>query len=277
MDRVVTGKKISLNFNQVTEASATAPAQLLTSTELMNHILQSLEKRRPLSMVSVGQTEAFVMAQYTLYSEEEFMQHREAFNANRGERSGFFHRGIRFPNIQARDAAVDAVKKADLIGYNLIEPHARNLTERVFEAYNIKPRYVFEANLRRVIMFSQKEKFAQMLQGRKILLVSSLAPQAKAALERNLQYKLGFKIVGAISIYENEEIPKVKKITATKQFDLCLIAAGVNAVILAPYIAEKYGVVALDIGSGMQSLITEEIITDQWIEEVIGLQNLLRL
>ncbi len=250
---------------------------LLNSSQLMDKILQALAAQEPLSIVSVGATEAFVMAQYTLFSEEEFMSHREAYNANRGERSGFFHRGIRFPNLQARDDAVEAAKKADIVGYNTIVDDARSLAKRVFKAYDIKPKYAFEANLRRVLMFSQKEKFEEMLSGKKILLVGSLAPEARIALNRNLKAKLEFDIVGTIPIFDNEEIPQVKLEIAKYDFDLCILAAGTNALILAPYIAATYQKVALDIGWGIQSLITGEVVHDMWIDEVIGLENLLKM
>ncbi|MDD3022504.1 MAG: GT-D fold domain-containing glycosyltransferase [Syntrophomonadaceae bacterium] len=247
----------------------------LSSMQLMDRILSALENKEPLSIVSVGQTEAFVMAQYTLFPEEEFMRHREAYNANLGAQSGFLHRGIRFPNIMARDAAVEASRQADIIGYNTLEPNAKNLTERVFGAYRIEPRYIFEANIRRVFMFSQREKFEKILSKRKVLLVSSLAEKAMQVLNLQYQEKLGLDIVGAVSIFEHEDIPRVKNELTLYDFDLCLLGAGVNALILAPYIAQKYGKIAFDIGWGMQALITGEVVSDSFISDVIGLENLL--
>lgn len=248
----------------------------LTCEQLMDRILNALKKGEPLSVVSVGQTEAFVMAQYTLLPEDVFLAHREAYNANLGEKSGFFHRGIRFPNIQARDDAVAAVKRADIVGYNLVVEVAREFAEKVFQACSIELQQRFEANLRRVFMFSQKDKFEEMLQGRKILLISSLAPEAAMTLH-HLKTQLNLTIAGAIPIYEYEDIPAVKQALDSCDFDLCFLAAGVNALILAPYIAEKYGKVAFDIGWGMKSFITGEIVTDEWVTDIIGIENLLRM
>ncbi|HWP96284.1 MAG TPA: GT-D fold domain-containing glycosyltransferase [Syntrophomonadaceae bacterium] len=249
----------------------------LHSAELMDRLIHALDYKEPLSVVSVGQTEAFVMAQYAIYSEEEFMSHREAYNANRGETKGFFHRGIRFPNREARDATVEAVKKADVIGYNLHVETARVFTERVFSAYNIEPRCVFEANIRRVFMYSQEEKCQEMLRERKILLIGSLAAEAAAVLNARLKSKLGFNIVGALPIYEYEEISDVQRMIADYDFDLCFLAAGVNAVILASFIAEKYGKVAFDIGWGMQSMIKGYVTIDSWVSNHIGIENLFRM
>lgn len=249
----------------------------LDSCDLLDFILLALANRQALSVVSIGQTEAFVMAQYSIYSEEQFMNHREAYNANLGVKTGFLHRGIRFPNIEARDAVVEAARLAGIIGYNLIEPWAREFTDKVFQTYGIHPGYYFEANIRRVFMFSQLEKFASLLSKRRVLLVGSLAPEAREALTRKHTKRLGLDVVGAVTIYDYEEIPRVKKEIARHDFDLCLLGAGVNAVILSVFIAQELGKVAFDIGWGMKSLISGEVVTDSFIDEVIGLDNLMRM
>lgn len=123
-------------------------------------------------------------------------------------------------------------------------------------------------------MFSQKDKFKEMLRGRRILLIGSLAEDARKALYKNLRDKLGIEIVGAIPINSFKEIPEIKTKISDLNFDLCLLGAGVNAVILAPYIARTHGKVAFDIGFGMQSLISGQVVTDSWITEIIGLKNL---
>lgn len=249
----------------------------LSSRELMNRLLIALEKKRPYSVISVGQTEAFVMAQYTVFSEEEFMKHGEARRANQGKKSGFNHRGIRFPNIQARNEVVKAVREADVVGYNTLVKSGRDLTKKVFQAHKINPKLIFEANLRRVIMFSQKDKFEEMLRDKKILLISSIAPEAKKALEQRAKDRLNFQVVGALPIYEYEEISAIKKQVEKIDFDLCILAAGTNATILGPYIAKVHGKVAFDIGWGMKSFITGKVVEDMWIRSRIGLANLMKM
>lgn len=250
---------------------------ILGSAQIMDRILAALENKTPLSVVSVGQTEAFVMAQYTIYPEEVFMAHREAYNANRGERSGFFHRGIRFPNIAARDETVEAVKKSHIIGYNLFVEKAKCFAEQVFKAHGIEPESIYEANIRRVVMFSQKERFEKLLRNRRVLLIGSLAPEAKAVMEARYGGILGSQPVEAISIHEYEEIPRVKEEISRVDFDICFLAAGVNAVILAAFIAEQFGKVAFDIGWGMQSMIKGRIVADSWVMNHIGIANLFKM
>ncbi|WP_010283360.1 GT-D fold domain-containing glycosyltransferase [Bacillus timonensis] len=246
----------------------------LGSSELMDHILDSLEKRKPLAVVSVGATETFVMAQYNLLSEEEMMNHLEAEIANKGVKRGHDHRGIRFPNVDARDQAVEAMKSIDIAGYNLLwyDMDSGELTERVFDHYNIWPPYYFECHLRRVIMISQKQKFQKMLTNHKVLIIAGYADEVKVALEEK-----GYTVTGAIKIEEIEDIPRVKEELKDYEFDLCLIAAGTSAIILGAHIKNVYGKVVFDLGQGMETLITNEIQDSVGVIKNLGLDKLLSL
>ncbi|MDW7650437.1 MAG: hypothetical protein SCK29_09930 [Bacillota bacterium] len=75
-------------------------SKLVGSCELMGLLLRALKNKKPLSIVSVGITESFVLAQYTILSEEEFMAHKEAWIAAQGVKRGFDHRGIRFRTLK---------------------------------------------------------------------------------------------------------------------------------------------------------------------------------
>lgn len=252
-------------------------ALCLSSAALMEHILSALDEGRPLAVVSMGATEAFVMAQYTIFPESEIMSHPEAIVANMGIKDGFYHRGIRLPNLEARDAAVEAVHQADILGYNLMVTEARELGERVLKAYDIKPTLIFEAHMRRVIMFSQKDKFAAMLQGRKLLLISSQAARMRAALLNKYRREYRCQIVAGLKINDYSDMERLKQEIMQYSFDLCLLAAGTNALILAPFIARKTGAVAFDLGSGLDSLVTGRIVMDGWLADIIGVDRLLSM
>ncbi|MDW7650439.1 MAG: GT-D fold domain-containing glycosyltransferase [Bacillota bacterium] len=250
----------------------------LSSGELMDMILRALDRQLPLAVVSLGASESFVLAQETVLPYREFMRHAEACVANMGLRRGQQHRGVRFPNLEARDVLAEALRRTNIIGYNLIirDKHSGLLTEKVLDYYNLWPEYTFEAYIRRVIMFSQKEKFENMLRGKRILLICGYADEVKKAMNKNLQEKLGFTIAGTVKIHEYEDIPRAKKEIMAIDFDVALLAAGLNAIILAVFIAERTGKVAFDIGQGMESLITGEIQDAQgFISQAIGIVRLL--
>ncbi|WP_256759906.1 GT-D fold domain-containing glycosyltransferase [Cohnella sp. WQ 127256] len=246
----------------------------LTSGELMDRIIQALDEKTPLSVISIGSTESYVMSQYTVMSEKQFMQHKEAIVTN----SGVMKRGFKFPNVKLRDEMVEATKKADIIGYNisLLDIYAGKMVPKVFRTYDIQPQFIFESLVRRVIPFNQKVKFKQMLRNRRTVLIGSNAPDVKQALERRWGKRFPFKIVASIPMRSYDEMEEVKKSLDAIPFDLALISAGVNAVILAPYIAKHYGKVAFDLGQGMNSLITKQVQQTGFVQK-IGLQNLMEM
>jgi hypothetical protein len=253
---------------------------VLSSAELMDKLLSALEHCAPLAVVSLGASESFVLAQETVLPYHTFMKHAEAHVANLGLRRGQQHRGVRFPNLNARDALAEALRKCDIIGYNLAirDIHSGLLTEKVLEYYGLWPQYTYEAYIRRVIMFSQKTKFEQMLQGKKILIISGYAGEVASAMTLALQEKLGFTITAALEIHEFEEIPRVKQEIDRLEFDLALLAAGLNAIILAAYIAGVKKKVAFDLGQGMESLITGDIQDPQgFLSQNVGIRNLMKM
>jgi hypothetical protein len=249
--------------------------EIVGSEKLMDLVIKALDDNTPFSVVSVGITEAFVLSQYTILKEEDFMSDKEVWVASQGLKRGFDHRGIRFPNKRARDEALESLFQADAVGYNIFLIQDE-LVAKVFQYYNFTPRYVFESHLRRVIMFSQQQKFLQMLSNRKVLIMCSYADEVKAAMNENLTKKIDCKI-STIKIEEFEDIPRVKEELACHDFDLCLLAAGINAVILAPYIAQTYRKVAFDLGQGMESLISGKIEMVNYLKRFINLDELMKM
>lgn len=248
----------------------------LNTGQVMDQILYALDRQLPFSVISVGVTETHVLAQYEVYSEDQFLNHPEAYVANHSTVTrGHTHRGIRFPNIEARNASLEAVRSADIVGINIRVSRAGEFTRQVFDVYGIVPRYVFEAYTRRVIMISQQGKFHDMLRNRRIIIVCSYADEVKNALENTLKAELNLQITGAINIEQYEDIPRVKREIKDCEFDLCLLAAGINAVILAPYIARELGKVALDLGQGMETIITGKIEGEAWLSGQIELAELM--
>ncbi len=254
-------------------------SKALHSWELLDVIIAALSERRPLSIISAGATETFAMAQYTLLSEAEMMNHPEALVANRQEKHGFGHRGVTFPNVKLRDEVVAAVRQADVVGYNILAriPEGGPFTEKVFDVYGIAPEFIFDSYLRRVIMFSQPERFKSMLRNRRVLLIGEPSGRAKEAVENRWQDELQVTIVGAIPIEGYGDISEVKSQIDSVDFDLCLLAAGTNALILSSYIASTRGKVAFDIGFGMTSLYTNEVFFDPWLVKFIGLDRLMKM
>lgn len=250
-------------------------AKVLNSGRVMDHIIRALEQKKPLSVISVGATESYAMAQYRILSEEEFMNHKEAIVTN----SGVKLRGFTFPNVALRNDLVAAVKQADIVGYNIQlrnSMKAGKMTELVFKTYGIQPKYVYDSLIRRVVMFSQRPKFKDMMRGRKVVLIGNTSKAARNEMNRRWKHKLHFEIVASVPIKSYSEIGNVKRTLDKLDYDLCLLSAGVNAIVLAPYISRVHGKVAFDIGQGMTSLATKEVVETGFIRKV-GLSKLMKM
>lgn len=250
------------------------PYKVLSSKQVLKKINQALKEKKPLSVVSLGATETYVMAQYILLPEKQFMKHPQAVSTNNNKS----RRGFTFPNVKLRDELIKAARKADIIAYPLSirTTDAGLMTEKVFKKTGIRPKYVFEALLRRVMMVSQKKRFEDMLRNRKILLIGRSAEEVKAEMDKAWKDRLGFRITGAIPIDSYADVPAVKQQIDDSDFDLCLLCAGVYAVILATYIAEKHGKVAFDLGQGLLTLASGNIQVTAFVRN-IGLDKLMKM
>ncbi|MCL6573699.1 MAG: glycosyltransferase [Bacillus sp. (in: Bacteria)] len=254
--------------------------KILSSGEVLDKVLFALKNKFPYAVISVGATEAFVMAQYHLLSEKEIMNHPEFKVASEKFSRGHNHRGILFPNTEARDMAVDAVNVCDIVGYNTIlwENDVGEFTEKVFDTLDIWRKFAFEAYTRRVMMFSQRKKFHEMLAGRKIVLVCGYADEVKEALNSSLKADLNFEVVGTVLVNQFEDIPRAKEELANYDFDLAILAAGTNAIILAGYIKEMLGKVAFDLGHGMESLAKGYFYDEgDFLKTYVGIDRLMKM
>jgi hypothetical protein len=100
----------------------------------------------------------------------------------------------------------------------------------------------------------------------------------KDTLNANLKEKLNFEVVGTVKVNQFEDIPRAKREIAAYDFDLALLAAGTNAIILAGFIKEMLGKVAFDIGNGMENLARGYLFEEyDFLERYVGLDRLMEM
>jgi hypothetical protein len=161
-------------------------------------------------------------------------------------------KGIPLPDLGLRNQMVAGIRRATVVGIlskddKLIRAPRmlkRPLTNAVFAHFRLSPQLTCDACINR---YAARDKdFWKLLRGRRILIISKHAKYMKRILERNR----GVRVVGTISFSHYKQIGRtLARVKALrKSFDLALISAGVNAVILAPGIARSTGKVALDFG-----------------------------
>lgn len=206
--------------------------------EIIKRIRYCLLNKVGFSLVRVGDAENQVMAQGYIMPENAIKKIWWADNED--------WTGIRLPNYEARDRLIASVKQADMVGVlHQTESYVwKPLTEKVFTVCEIRPRQICYAFIN--VYFPDSLEFINLLQKYKVLIIGKQGWQFASLLKTTFGIEPG----GIISISSYHEIPQVLAKTEKIDFDLALISAGSNAIILATVIAQR-GKVALDIGRAL--------------------------
>lgn len=212
--------------------------------EILIRIRYCLRNQVGFSLVRVGDAENQVMAQGTFYSEADLKKIWWAKNEE--------WTGITLPNYAAKNQLIAAVRHADVVGVlhqddcDLWCP----LTEKVFSYNELKPRQICYAFIN--IYLPKYPEFIDLMRDYRLLLVGKPAPLFAKWLSEN--YRI---TANTIVISNFHQIPSVLNAIHQVDYDLVLIAAGSNAVILASTLAQQ-GKVALDIGRAMHPNFWED-------------------
>ena len=250
--------------------------KLLTEAEMLKRIENALANKKPFSLVRLGDLENLVLGQFKFFSRDkiiDFPLHRKC-NKRKFTSKGKLYvkyprKGIVLPSIQLREQVIEAIRKANVVGvcrYNNDEINApdkykRELTNKIFDHYKIRPAnltYVFVS--RKMVAYRQ---FWELVHRYRTLLISSFAKDF-AELIKNKYAALKPNIVGSIDFTDYNQIPETLEKLKEYHFDLALISAGVNAVIMAPKIARRFGKVALDFGRCMKFYILSDPRINPW-------------
>ena len=207
--------------------------------EIIRRIRYCLRNKVGFSLVRVGDAENQVMAQGLIYSIEEI---KNIWWANDESWTG-----VILPNYKARDRLISSIKKADIVGvlHQSEEYEWKNMSEEVFAFYNIKPRQLCYAFIN-VYMVNHPGIIA-LMEKHRILLIGKAAPSFAMLLKT----RFNINVAGSIMINNYNDIPQVLQQANCIDYEMALISAGSNAVIMASTLAQQ-GKVAIDIGSAMK-------------------------
>lgn len=224
----------------------------LTSEQVLGRLKEAIERREPFSLIRIGDGENRFLTQDSIWTMEETMKDAWAVKANKRKEE----KGVTFPNLALRDRMVEAIKIADVVGLlrygdqTIIAPDhlKRPLTDQLFRHFNLHPKFTCDALVCRALI--QLPEFWRLLQGLRIVVVTRDARQVKKVLQAN-PYQLN--VVGTIAFNHYEQMDDaLQKFEQRKDdFDIALFACGVNAVALAPKVAELTGKIALDMGKAL--------------------------
>ncbi|WP_328803954.1 GT-D fold domain-containing glycosyltransferase [Paenibacillus glycinis] len=219
----------------------------LTTKQVFRRIKRAMKRKKPLSLVRVGDGENIVLAQKSVWPLCTVMRQEWAKDAKRGKK------GIPFPNTKFRNQVARSIRRATIVGIlplndRMIKAPAylkRGLTNLVFPYFRLRPKLTCHACINRIAV--RKAVFKKTLKGKRILVINRKPSAIKKRLERK-PYRL--RVTATIKFSHHKQIKRTvrraKKLR--KRFDVALISCGVNAVILAPKIAAATGRVAIDFG-----------------------------
>lgn len=231
--------------------------QLLTVDQVLKKLKQAIEKKKPFSLVRVGDGENIILAQNSVMTMPEVMKESWARNANKDRDN----KGVTLPNIKLRDQMVDAIKKASIVGIPFYKNDPiltedrlkRPLTDRVFNHFGITPKMCCHTFVNRV--FAQKSSFWKTLQGKRILIITKDKWSDKVTKTlRKKPYNLN--VTMSIPFHHHDQMVKTLAfIEANKgNFDIALISCGVNSLVLAQKVAET-GNIGIDFGKSLMYIV----------------------
>ncbi|MEN6463384.1 MAG: GT-D fold domain-containing glycosyltransferase [Syntrophomonas sp.] len=208
--------------------------------EVIEQMRYCLDRKTGFSLVRIGDGENIVMAQGLVYSEEAIRNYGWTNNED--------YTGIVLPNYEAISMLIAGVKTASVVGV-LHQTEAfewRYLTERVFSAYDVRPRQLCYAGIN--LYMPNNPHIIDLIKNHRVLLIGKTAP----VFGDMIYQKFNTVAVGSIIINNFFDISRVLHQATDFDYELALISAGSNAVILAPLLAQL-GKVAIDFGSAMST------------------------
>jgi hypothetical protein len=210
--------------------------------QTVERIAAAIKNEIPFSLVRLGDGENIVLAQEKIFSEG-------WIHANVKWSRSADYCGVTLPNLQIRDRMVEALHQADMIGV-FIE---NNLTQRIFEIYNICPKsicYAFDN-----LYLPMHKPFVDLIREYPPLLVGRSAGQFSAFLYQ----KLGIKVPGTVPIDNSFELFGCISKMAKIPHQWSLISAGCNAVIIASVMAASFGKVSIDFGHAPDNIMSPDV------------------
>lgn len=215
--------------------------------ELLRLISVHLQKKKPFSLVRIGDGENFILAQDTIHPVQELIN---MYNVV----ADSHYSGIAIPNLEARDRLVQAIRKADVVGIlNQTDCYCwYPLTEKVFNYYSLSPPNICHAFINRYCATSPV--FYELFRQAGVLLIGRPMARLKEVLERRYQFS---NIVEVLNLRDYRDLNRVLRSLPRYDFELALISAGANGKIVSEAVKDL-GKVAFDLGHAADNIIAND-------------------
>jgi len=209
--------------------------------EVTNKIQQSLDNKKGLSLVRIGDGEAFSMGYEMVAGYQSIMQ-------------GYDYAGVPRANPQVRHLLLKAIQEADIVGLSddRSVPLCAPLIEKILEKHNINLDYICHARINWHLHGGGSGPLYDLLKGKRVIIVGRLAQEAAPKMKQ-----LGLKIVGTYPLEGinrlNSSYSRIHK--DRRNFDVAIVSAGIPAVPLCVKLAKECNKVAIDFGHSINDLL----------------------
>ncbi len=226
------------------DISSMTPAEIIQAytppEEVMAMILKARRAGRPYSLVRVGDGENAVLSQIL---GEEYLERPWA-------RSDHSYCGIVLPNFEALYEMIWALRRADMVGILFQDGDKwwREMTQRAFAAARIYPRRIMYAFDNHHLV--QQEGFTRLLETSRVVLLGRRSEEMAGSLAER-----GMRVVRHLMVDSYDDVAPTISALDTTDYQVCLAACGVNAVMLCQKLAFRHGTIALDVGSAFDRLL----------------------
>ncbi|WDH97939.1 GT-D fold domain-containing glycosyltransferase [Paenibacillus urinalis] len=218
--------------------------EITDSKQVADEIRSALDERRSFSLVRLGDGELLTLAYGTVISSTE------------AHELGAFlpYAGVPLPDASVQSLLLDSIMKADYVGVPMSRrPEFQMLLFAVSRHYGWS---LTQNRLTSSLINYQLHHHGLLLPilaEQRVLLIGN-----RAAETADLMRKQGVNVTGSVSPVRGfEDIERVLEECRRYEFDICLIAAGVPAVVLCQRIASEDKKVAIDIGHLADQMIQE--------------------
>jgi hypothetical protein len=222
-----------------------------STIEVARKIQEALNNSQGLSLVRVGDGEARAIG-HDMFNTYPSIEQLDWID----------YAGIKLPDEIVRDMILIAIEKSDIVGFR--PDRTRSEVERILTHFNKNLTYTCSAGIN-WDLYNQGLLY-QLMRNKRILLVGRLSELAASVL-RNQGFIVNQHIV-LEGFYDLNRVYYYIK-NSTNNFDIALISAGIPAVVLSYWIANRLGKVAIDLGHVVNKIIDSNFGPNKHTEAVI--------
>lgn len=209
--------------------------------DVIHSIRTALKQRKGLSIVRLGDGEAFSMGYEMIPNYQNIMY-------------GYDYAGVPKADPNVRNLLLKSIQVADIVGLSddRSSPLCAPLLEKILQHHQIVLPYICHARINWDLHGNGQGPLYQLLKGKRVMIVGRLASKSAPHF-----VKRGITVVDTCSLEGIGQLHQVYRVVSSKanRFDVLIAAAGIPAVPLCARVGRDLNKVAIDFGHSINDLL----------------------